>query len=300
MVLINLLVLPKLKENNDVTMVYGFEELENNLHPAMQRKLFDYIYKYAVENEVNIFITTHSHVAINMFTGKEDSSVYHVMKNEKNVCVKKIESYLDKVDILEDLDVKASDLLQANGIIWVEGPSDRIYIRRWLEIFMENKFVEGKDFQFLYYGGRLLSHYSAEEATELISIITTNRNAAIVIDSDKKSRSSALNETKKRIINEFNNLGMFSWVTKGKEIENYISKDAIGELVNKKIRKQCEQYAAFPKYIKTYYNNFEGKKVRFASDVSACITAENSANILDLKKMTVHLYDHIAKWNEQV
>ena len=33
--------------------------------------------------------------------------------------------------MLNDLDVRASDLLQSNGIIWVEGPSDRIYIKRW-------------------------------------------------------------------------------------------------------------------------------------------------------------------------
>ena len=47
LVLLNLLVIPELDEYKDKKMVYGFEELENNLHPAMQRKLFEYIYEFA-------------------------------------------------------------------------------------------------------------------------------------------------------------------------------------------------------------------------------------------------------------
>ena len=95
-------------------------------------------------------------------------------------------------EILDDLDVKASDLFQTNGIIWVEGPSDRLFILRWLEVFTDNKFREGIDFQFLYYGGRLLAHYEASESLsadhDLINILTTNRNAVLVMDSDKKNK----------------------------------------------------------------------------------------------------------------
>lgn len=39
-----------------------------------------------------------------------------------------MDDYKGGADALDDLGVKASDLLQANGIIWVEGPSDRAYI----------------------------------------------------------------------------------------------------------------------------------------------------------------------------
>ncbi len=42
----------------------------------------------------------------------------------------KVEHFLDKNSILSDIGFKASDILQANGVIWVEGPSDRIYINR--------------------------------------------------------------------------------------------------------------------------------------------------------------------------
>ncbi len=298
LVLLNLLVVPLQSQNKGKKIVYGFEELENNLHPAMQRKLFDYIYEFAVEKDIHIFITTHSHVAINTFFDKEKACIYHVIKENHGATLKRIESYIDKAEILDDLDIKASDILQANGIIWVEGPSDRIYIKKWLEIFCNNQFEEGKHYQFLYYGGRLLSQYSAEEETDLISIITTNRNAAIVMDSDKKNQAAPLNSTKKRIIEEFDKLSMFHWVTKGKEIENYIPKEAIKRRFEKEIRKECGKYELFPEYIKPCDKNFTSRKVPFANEIKDYITKENSLPILDLKDQITKLYASIKKWNE--
>lgn len=297
LVLLNLIVVPVQVTNSGKIIAYGFEELENNLHPAMQRKLFDYIYEFAVDKNIYVFITTHSHVAINTFFDKEKACIYHVIKENKGAFLKRIESYIDKTEILDDLDIKASDILQANGIVWVEGPSDRIFIKKWIEIFCGNQFEEGKHYQFLYYGGRLLSQYSADEETDLVSIITTNRNAAIVIDSDKRNRATPLNKTKKRIIDEFDKLGMFCWVTKGKEIENYIPKKVIELKFGKEIRKQCDKYELFPDYIKPYYKNFTNKKVPFANEIKNFITNENSSSILDLKVQIVKLYKSIEKWN---
>lgn len=179
----------------------------------------------------------------------------------------------------------------------MEGPSDRIYIKKWMEIFCDNHFEEGKHYQFLYYGGRLLSQYSAKEETELVSIITTNRNAAIVIDSDKKYKSASLNNTKKRIINEFEKLNMFYWVTKGKEIENYIPKEAIELMTGEIIEKGCKRYDLFPEYIELYYKNFTNKKVPFANEVKKYITKDNSSSILDLENQIRKLYKIIEKWN---
>lgn len=296
LMLLNLIVIPKLAKNSSKRYVYGFEELENNLHPAMQRKVFEYLYDFAVKNDVTIFLTTHSHVAINCFYDKQDASMFHIIKNQGKAEVKRIESYLDKAEILADLDVKASDILQANGIIWVEGPSDRVYIKKWLEVFTDNQFKEGQHYQFLYYGGRLLSQYALQEQTELISILTTNRNAAIIIDSDKRNQQASINSTKKRIVEEFEALHMFSWVTKGKEIENYITAATLAEKFGKNI-KQCGKYALFPEYIKRYYNGFIDKKVQFASEVIPFITVENTRGHLDLEEKIKKLYSQIVRWN---
>lgn len=298
LVLLNLLVVPYIKEYVGQTIVYGFEELENNLHPALQRRLFEYIYDFAKETNTIVFLTTHSHIAINAFFDKANASVYHIVKEDGKAQIRHIETYIDKAEILDDLDVKASDILQSNGIIWVEGPSDRIYIKRWLELFTPNEYEEGRHYQFLYYGGRLLSQYSAKEETDLINIITTNRNAAVVMDSDKRNRSTPISSTKKRITAEFDCLGMFHWVTKGKEIENYLPKQAIENMLDISIKKECGQYHLFPDYVEKYYKNFSNKKVPFANDIKEHISCENSSNILDLKKQIEKLYKEIKKWNQ--
>lgn len=292
LVLLNLLILPRISQSSD--FVFGFEELENNLHPALQRRLFEFIYNYATENKVYIFITTHSHVAINMFFDKEEATIYHVVKDGQVSKIKKIDNYLDKVEILNDLDVKASDLLQANGIVWVEGPSDRIYIKKWLEIFGGGKIKEGKDYQFVYYGGRLLSHYTTEETTELLNVLLVNRNSAIVMDSDKTSKQKQINTTKKRIQEEFRNKNLFSWITQGKEIENYISFEAIEAALGVTLKKQCEQYELFPRYIEPYYNGFANDKVHFANRVKDYIQFDE---VLDLKTKIRDLYETILSWN---
>lgn len=298
LVLINLLVIPHTKDYKNQKIIYAFEELENNLHPALQRRVFDYLYNYSIQNEGMIFLTTHSHVAINGYYNKEHAQIYHVIKKDGISSLHKIDDYFAKSSLLNDLDVKASDLLQSNGIIWVEGPSDRLYIKKWLEIFDDGSLQEGRNYQILYYGGRLLFHYSAdEEQAELLNVLITNRNAAIVIDSDKCSINDCINDTKNRIREEFNKYQAFCWITQGREIENYIPYTAIEQTYDKQLDRQCQQYESFPEYIKTVRSNFCNEKVMFAQKVCKFISLQNSSNILDLKVQMKKLIETIKKWN---
>ncbi|KTE18870.1 hypothetical protein ATE67_17455 [Sphingopyxis sp. H050] len=84
----------------------------------------------------------------------------------------------------------------------------------------------------MFYGGRLLSHLSADdsEIREFISLRELNRNLAIVIDSDKKSAHSHVNDTKRRVAGELEKSG-FAWVTKGREIENYVPHNRLHDAI---------------------------------------------------------------------
>lgn len=311
LVLLNLLVVPCINEGKTDSrekvdygkIIFAFEELENNLHPALQRRLFDYIYKFSIDHDTTILLTTHSHVAINMFADKDKTQLYHVKKENGKSSIEKVEDYITKSEILNDLDVRASDLLQSNGIIWVEGPSDKVYIKRWLEIWGDKDLVEGVDYQFLYYGGRILSHFTADNASEddnLIKILSTNKNAAIVIDSDKHEENAEINNTKTRIKEEFKSKDMFCWITKGKEIENYVPVDAIKKAYpDKTIEDQCEQYQLFPDYIKEKLDKNTFDKVDFAHKVIKHISDENSNDILDLKSKVEDLNKKIKLWNHK-
>lgn len=301
LMLVNIYLVPHLKEYKGKKIIYAFEELENNLHPALQRRVFEYLYKFAKEKDMQIFITTHSHIAINTFFDKENTVIYHVEKEDSSSKIEVVENHADKVNVLNDLEVKASDLFQSNGIIWVEGPSDRIYINKWLKEFCGSEFVEGSDYQFLYYGGRLISHYTAsnpEVEKDLISILTTNRNSAIIIDSDRKSKNAKINSTKVRIKKEFEEINGFCWITQGKEIENYIPTECLESKFGVVFRKKLGQYDLFPKYIEKQDKNFSNHKVAFAKSISEYITVENSKKVLDLEKQIRKLYSTIEQWNK--
>jgi len=110
--------------------------------------------------------------------------------------VKKLETRKDCLEILRNLGCNGADILQTNGIIWVEGPSDVIYIKKWLEIYSKEEgkqmLIQGIDFEFQMFGGTLLDslclikmgHDEEEEYKKLVSMFSFSRNAFVVIDSD--------------------------------------------------------------------------------------------------------------------
>ena len=296
--IIFVLLLLLLQKDFAADTVFVFEELENNLHPEIQRRLFEYIYDYSITNKAHIFITSHSNVPINCYYGRDNTSIYHVYKDSDGSSnVEKVESYNNKINIIDDLGFKASDLFQTNGIIWVEGPSDRIYIKKWLAVLFPD-LEENIDFTFLYYGGKNLAHYTAseEEEKELINVLLTNRNGYIVMDHDENSEEDPIRQTKQRIRDEFSAKNMGVWVTKGKEIENYLTAKDLNAAFNTKSLKQVGTYEKFQDYINDTEPNFVSKKVSFAKKIAF---TEESLNYLDLEVKITEMAKFIKKWNSK-
>lgn len=305
LVLVFVYLLPYFEKKSETTFLYGFEELENNLHPAMQRRLFLYLRQVAVDKGLYFFITTHSSVVIDLFNNDPVSQIVHVTHDGNVAKVNQTNAYLDNNGVLDDLDVRASDLLQSNGIIWVEGPSDRSYFNHWMKLISNGLLFESGHYQCVFYGGRLLSHLTAdisdEEQTQLIKILTVNRNAIMLIDSDKKAAATRVNDTKKRIQSEFNKIDALCWITKGREVENYIPIEALSSYFNTKIKVHFDRYGAFSKHLdslkKGAGKKFLSKKVLFAERIIPHIKYEHLESTLDLKSNLDRVYNQIRKWN---
>ena len=305
LVLAFLYLVPHVEGKEPGEYLFGFEELENNLHPALQRRLLLYLRNFAWETGCRIFLTTHSNVSIDLFSEDEQAQILHVNHDGSQASVRAVTTYVHNRGILDDLDVRASDLLQANGVVWVEGPSDRIYFNRWVEIFSDDSLREGVHYQCVFYGGRLLAHLSADDPDvdedEALKILRVNRHAVVIMDSDKERSNQPISSTKKRIVSEMDNVGGMSWVTKGREIENYLPAQAIAAHYGRSTAKAPTQFADFAAYLSRIKagegKRFERKKTLFAERVSRHITLDNARSMLDLEKRMSEAVRRIRKWN---
>lgn len=302
LLLINLILVPDIKSYEQKQIIYIFEELENNLHPSIQRNLFRFLKRWVADNNSICYLTTHSNIPLNLFVKEKDAQVLHIYKeNDSTTQVKTIFNDIDNNSVMDDIGVQASDIMQSNCVIWVEGPSDRIYINKWIELASKGKLVENIDYQVLFYGGRLLSHLTASEGNEFINLLKANRHSIIIMDSDKKHRQTSINDTKKRITEEFEKEQSIAWITKGREIENYLSEKLLKQyfaLSNLKfgqydrIEEKLNEADIKSKYGEGYKRN----KIGYAKVLTKAMN-KGDLNVYDLNDKIDEIVNKIEKWN---
>lgn len=304
--LLMLLVEPKLKRTSVETTFFAFEELENNLHPALLRRLLQYLREFAEKFGTIFFLTTHSNVVVDVFSRDPEAQILHVQHNGESCTVSPVGGYLRHKEVLDDLDIRASDILQSNGVIWVEGPSDRTYINKWISLWSNGALYEGNHYQIVFYGGRLLSHLSSEVPEEVagaISLLRVNRNLALIMDSDRTAKKLWTSATKRRVQSEIVANGGFVWMTKGREIENYLSDELITATLGDEKLPPLGQYDHFftdfaPKLPAKLRKHLGTQKVKVAEIFCQTMTKQMLTQRLDLDDQMESLCNRIRGWNK--
>ncbi|MBZ9863270.1 ATP-dependent nuclease [Mesorhizobium sp. CA12] len=309
-ILATLRLVPKINNIDWTKVVLSLEEPENNLHPALLRRLLNFLARRREEKKFSLIVSTHSPIGIDWSTKRSDTQIVHIKHDGVAASAKVAIGYGRGREILDDLDIRASDILQANGVIWVEGPSDRIYMNNWITLNASGQLKEGVHYSIMFYGGKLLSHLhglAPGEGDKLISLLALNRNAALLIDSDrhrgkpasegKKARKPRmhLNDTKLRLKQEFETLGGYVWITEGREVENYIPPRVLDKLAGGTLKADCyDDIVALPA-LKT----FGGDKIAIAHSAVEALEVGDIVGHLDLKSRLDQLCEVIAQWNSK-
>lgn len=310
LVLLHLLVIPKIEKASAENYVFCFEELENNLHPALLRRLLQFIESFAVSMGAVVFLTTHSSAALDMFGSSPNAQIVHVTHDGVSAAASDVDAHFSRLGVVSELGAKPSDLLQANGIVWVEGPSDAIHINKWIHLESGGSLREGRDYLCAFYGGALLARaqfMSPEEALgELVNLLMVNPNVAVVCDSDRRSSSSGLKPRVLRIREEVEKVpGSMIWVTEPKEIENYLSGEILSSaLALKNVVRSPDRYESFfpvkgrsDSYCEQILGRAGVDKIELATLAAGVTTKDLLAGRFDWSKKISKLTEAIRSWN---
>ena len=237
--------------NKGKKVIFAIEEPELFLHPELQRKLIELMLdkdgKYEFEN-FQFFMTTHSNHFLDLILEEKDISVFSFKKNNLEEFKILKENTETVVTLMDELGVRNSSVFLANCTIWVEGITDRLYIRKIFEVWQKNKeqikgfkmYKENIHFSFIEYSGGNITHWSfLDREEEPIEWAQISNKIFLIADNDGYELDEKT-EKGKRLITLKNTLGNNFYCLEAKEIENTLSESVIKKIVNDYEKKSVE------------------------------------------------------------
>ena len=209
--------------------MFFIEEPEHFLHAGLQRTLIE---TFAKHKEHMFFMTTHSNHFLDLAQERDDISIQQVsrVKGES-----KVQASLDYGELLNELGVRASSVLLANCSIWVEGVTDKLYLRAYLNKYIEElededkksklkSYHENLHFVFTEYQGSNITHWNFSGDVENDGNETPakrlNRNILLIADADIDGKGERVKSLRGALGDAF-------YLLDYKEIENFIPFDIL-------------------------------------------------------------------------
>ncbi|HEV7925343.1 MAG TPA: ATP-binding protein [Verrucomicrobiae bacterium] len=215
-----------------------FEEPELYMHPGMQRLFLQTLCSF---RGFQFFLTTHSNHLLDITLDIENVSLFSFSKQlensegEETTASFKIENLMHgNCHFLELLGVRNSSVFLSNCTVWVEGVTDRRYLRRYLELYMKSNpnikpFLEDLHFSFVEYGGANITHWSFLDVDgDSIKVERLCGKLFLVADGDNATdgaKEARYRELAQKLKERFYRLPC-------KEIENLLSPEILKKVVS--------------------------------------------------------------------
>jgi len=288
--------------NQDKNLMVFIEEPEISLHPGMQRIFIEALLRPEFEN-FQYFITTHSNHFLDITLDLKEISIYTFQKKYKDAKTPIYEiqnTNNEDIRILDLIGARNSSVFLSNCTIWVEGITDRLYLRKYLEVYqnfllekeeIKEKFREDIHFSFIEYGGGNIVHWSFSDAEAWGKIKASSISNKIFLIADKDYVEEYPDSEKaKRLDLLRENLKENFRVVDGREIENTLSPSIIINTIEftQKNKKKLEydpdkivienyKDLKLASFIQANFKNldhkYEGKYGALANKVTFCQTA---------------------------
>jgi predicted ATPase len=203
------------------------DEPEIHFHPRTQKRMMKYLHDNA---DAKFVIATHSAAILDSV----EADIVQVWQKDHKCFGRTVQNNADHYEAIRNLGHSPSELVLANFVIWVEGPSDRIYFNHWIKK-LDSSLIEGIDYAIIFYGGSVLARHGFEDDgsdEDLVKALSVSRNFAVFMDSDKSSEIDYLKPRVQRVANEVAANGGLCWISDCREIENYIPESVIEHLKN--------------------------------------------------------------------
>lgn len=221
----------------DTPTMFFIEEPEHFLHAGLQRTLIE---TFTIHSAHMFFLTTHSNHILDLAQERDDISIQQVNQKDQETIVQPTKEY---GDLLDNLGVRASSVLLANCSIWVEGVTDKLYLRTYLNKYVSeldsndcsgkvNKlrsYQENLHYVFAEYQGSNITHWAfdLEGSDTQTPAKRLNKNILLIADADIDGKGDRVTDLNIALGESFYLLG---W----KEIENYIPYDILMETAKRR------------------------------------------------------------------
>lgn len=222
--------------------IYFIEEPETFMHPGYQRLFVETIIQRPEFNRHQWFFTTHSNHFLDMTLDFNNISIFRFLGSSGNIQIQQCSQ--GDHQILVDLEAKASSVFRTNKLIWVEGITDRKYLKTILTVFAKKKELslpkEDIDYGFIEFGGSCITHFNFSPVeTNEINVYRICSDNLVVLDGDNKGKATRLSDLQNAIGRD--NVLLLEC----KEIENSFSPEvlraAFARLINsKKLRPEVK------------------------------------------------------------